>query len=408
MQQKRMKMLVSIVAALAVVFVFSIAGAQQTGQTGYMTERGQQQYGQQQQPQVYGQQDQWRQQQQPQQYGQQQQFGQQQFGQQEPLVGREVRDQAGEKIANVENVVTAPDGQVQVIVRHGGWLGIGSRDVALSMQDLQIPPQADYVIFQGTEQQLENMPEYKEPERTAQWRDQERVGEGPARYGPYGYYPPAYPPDRGFDTRGQGRMGSRWDEGATRDRAPMGQQWDRGRQWDGRQMGQQQMMQPGQIQEEQIRGETALRMTDVIGQQVMSQQGQPLGTVDDVIVTVDGGKAFAIIAQQQPGQQQRGQQQMQRGQQQQQNLIAIPFENLDIQQGRLLTTMSQQELQRQRQFTYESGYDQQRLHRFQARQQQQPGQQQQQFRGQQQQQQTGDQQQRAQQQRDQQQSGQRQ
>lgn len=70
-----------------------------------------------------------------------------------------------EQVASIGDVVLGSDGQVRgVLVDVGGFLGIGSRTVAISMDQLEIQGNQDAsdlrVYLAITEEQLEALPEH--------------------------------------------------------------------------------------------------------------------------------------------------------------------------------------------------------------------------------------------------------
>jgi hypothetical protein len=71
-----------------------------------------------------------------------------------------------ERVGEVNDLVMSPDGEVNaVLLDIGGFLGMGERSVALSMDQLQLVSGMNdggeyYVVFNGTAESLENAPEY--------------------------------------------------------------------------------------------------------------------------------------------------------------------------------------------------------------------------------------------------------
>ncbi|MFZ0724437.1 MAG: PRC-barrel domain-containing protein [Desulfobacterales bacterium] len=81
------------------------------------------------------------------------------------LVGRNVRGARGDDIGEVDNVVVSQDGsQVSAVLDVGGFLGIGDKKVLVSLDELQFDPTTDYVVYPGTEQDLESHAQYQEPD----------------------------------------------------------------------------------------------------------------------------------------------------------------------------------------------------------------------------------------------------
>ncbi|GAB6057998.1 PRC-barrel domain-containing protein [Desulfonatronum parangueonense] len=71
-----------------------------------------------------------------------------------------------ENIGNVEQVLMAPDGQIErVVITAGGFLGVGGHTAAVDMNDIDIFLGLDddiRVYIQMTEEEFENQPEYQE------------------------------------------------------------------------------------------------------------------------------------------------------------------------------------------------------------------------------------------------------
>lgn len=84
----------------------------------------------------------------------------------EQLQGAPVLDLNGEKIGDISEVVLADDGQISnVVIDVGGFLGIGSKSVAMEFGALQIQQETDSenveVRVSATEDELKAMPEYQ-------------------------------------------------------------------------------------------------------------------------------------------------------------------------------------------------------------------------------------------------------
>lgn len=75
------------------------------------------------------------------------------------LVGAPVMGRTGEQIGEIEQVIVGPDGQMrQVILEHGGFLGLGDKKVAIERDRLKVDQQALSVDM--TEQEIETLPAY--------------------------------------------------------------------------------------------------------------------------------------------------------------------------------------------------------------------------------------------------------
>ena len=76
-----------------------------------------------------------------------------------PIVGQEVRDAKGNKVAKVDDLIIAPDGRASVILSTGGTLGIGGRLVAVPFSSVQLTGE-DYLIYNGNKDQLAQLPKF--------------------------------------------------------------------------------------------------------------------------------------------------------------------------------------------------------------------------------------------------------
>jgi len=82
------------------------------------------------------------------------------------ILGREVRSGANEKMGRIVDVIVDRSGQVRAaIIDFGGFLGVGSRKIAVAWSALRFLPDAKNVERIGlelTRDQVQGAPEYKE------------------------------------------------------------------------------------------------------------------------------------------------------------------------------------------------------------------------------------------------------
>jgi hypothetical protein len=79
------------------------------------------------------------------------------------VIGANVVNAEGETIASVHDLVTGvADDQLYAVLRVGGFLGIGARDVVVQIQELEVGPDGNIMMAQATQEQLEQLPEYDE------------------------------------------------------------------------------------------------------------------------------------------------------------------------------------------------------------------------------------------------------
>ncbi|MGY6553323.1 MAG: PRC-barrel domain-containing protein [Wenzhouxiangella sp.] len=89
------------------------------------------------------------------------------------LMGSSARTSDGEDVGNIDDILIDSEGQIKaIVVGVGGFLGIGSKDVAISWDHVSVAPDADngaataspdeFVIqVNVTEDQLRDAPEFK-------------------------------------------------------------------------------------------------------------------------------------------------------------------------------------------------------------------------------------------------------
>jgi hypothetical protein len=84
----------------------------------------------------------------------------------EGILGKEVRSATGENMGRIVDVVVDLTGQVRAaIIDFGGFLGVGSRKIAVDWNALTFPPPGDKagrVTLEFTRDQVKAAPEYKE------------------------------------------------------------------------------------------------------------------------------------------------------------------------------------------------------------------------------------------------------
>jgi putative membrane protein len=78
----------------------------------------------------------------------------------EKLLGSPVVNTKGDKVGKIEDVVLDQTGKYFAVLSVGGFLGIGDKDVAVPLNDLQLGEDEAYLMSATTEDQLKQMPEY--------------------------------------------------------------------------------------------------------------------------------------------------------------------------------------------------------------------------------------------------------
>ena len=83
----------------------------------------------------------------------------------EELVGRNVVNRQGENVGEVEGVVIQPKKkEVHAVISVGGFLGIGDREVAIPLKELEIGQDNVTLMSQQTKEDLQALPEYDKNE----------------------------------------------------------------------------------------------------------------------------------------------------------------------------------------------------------------------------------------------------
>lgn len=90
------------------------------------------------------------------------QTGQQQMVSIDEVIGSTVVNRQGEDVGSIEDIVMDSDQSRFAIVSVGGFLGIGDRNVAIPMDQLQLGEDESYLMSAQTEEELEDLPEYQE------------------------------------------------------------------------------------------------------------------------------------------------------------------------------------------------------------------------------------------------------
>ena len=81
-----------------------------------------------------------------------------------PILGKDVKSPTGEDMGRVVDVLADNDGHVRVaIIDFGGFLGVGTRRIAVDWPLLRFNPGDKWLILSVTRQKLQSTPEYKDP-----------------------------------------------------------------------------------------------------------------------------------------------------------------------------------------------------------------------------------------------------
>jgi hypothetical protein len=82
------------------------------------------------------------------------------------VLGKQVRSSADEDMGRIVDVIVDPTGRVRAaVIDFGGFLGVGSRRIAIDWDALRFPPagsKTDVVVLELTRDQVKAAPEYKD------------------------------------------------------------------------------------------------------------------------------------------------------------------------------------------------------------------------------------------------------
>ena len=86
------------------------------------------------------------------------------------ILGHTVTDPEGDNIGRLVDVLVGGDGQPQAaVIDFGGFMGVGSRKIAVKWSTLQFAPEnaKQPITLELTQDQIKAAPEYKDPEKPA-------------------------------------------------------------------------------------------------------------------------------------------------------------------------------------------------------------------------------------------------
>ncbi len=235
----------------------------------------------------------------------------------ENILDMEVRTQAGEEVGEIEDVIFNKKGRIdKFILDIGGFLGLGGKRVAVSKRDLKYDEAGGFAVYQGTESDLENMPEIEYYDYRYGYGYGPETGYDRPYYAPYrtpGYYDAYYHADRYpsrygyYPTREEERMQGRdmAQQGRRMERRPYMDQ--RGRDERSMRRQQEQRSDQGRYPEQRGQGDTGRRygrsrmqareipMERLIGAIVRTQGGETVGSVENLIVDRRGRISHVVM-----------------------------------------------------------------------------------------------------------------
>jgi sporulation protein YlmC with PRC-barrel domain len=75
------------------------------------------------------------------------------------LVGKDVQNMQGEDLGEVKDFIHDQSGEISLaIISHGGFMGVGEKDVAVPYSALSFNESGDHFVLNATEEQLANAP----------------------------------------------------------------------------------------------------------------------------------------------------------------------------------------------------------------------------------------------------------
>lgn len=224
-----------------------------------------------------------------------------------PLVGREIRNSNYDTIGEIQNVIADLDGNVKkLLISVGGLWGIFDDQVLVPVDKINITENRNYVFFNGTEEELDSFPKYREDrwlsDRNGNGYDRENDRQGqnyysyssPHWYGAYDNRQTRYRNDsysqrdnrRYNDQRYNSRDDRRWndDRRGAYDR-------NRSRYFDNDSYTSRQQSEPVW----QAIDNNRLRASDMIGKDVYNRNNEEVGEVDDLLME-RGGNITMILS----------------------------------------------------------------------------------------------------------------
>jgi sporulation protein YlmC with PRC-barrel domain len=95
----------------------------------------------------------------------------------EQMIGADVRNMENEDIGEIEDVVLAKEGGASyVVLSHGGFLGLGEKQVAVPFEQLKVAGEYDVYYVDMTEELIETAPSFERGSRDwlgdEEWRQQ--------------------------------------------------------------------------------------------------------------------------------------------------------------------------------------------------------------------------------------------
>ena len=98
----------------------------------------------------------------------------------EDLIGADLRNMNGKDLGSVDDLVMGKNGAMSyLIVSHGGFLGIGDKQIAVPFESAKISQDGDVVYINATEESLEKAPSFDRSDRSwledDAWRSKNRA-----------------------------------------------------------------------------------------------------------------------------------------------------------------------------------------------------------------------------------------
>ncbi len=224
----------------------------------------------------------------------------------EQILEMNVRTQNGEDVGEIDDVVFDRQGKLKdFIIDVGGFLGIGEKQVAVSTKELKYDSEGGYATYQGSREDLENKPEtdfYADntgpgsywnrpyldrgyyPYPGSYYRDPNYYAPYPYAPYPYGPYPYAPYPLRGYYSRDfdrqNGNINRQWSENFRKGGPNQRPHGGNGRF----------SAYPGRWRAEN--GD--LLMSAIIDATVISNRGENIGNIENLVVNRRGQITYAI------------------------------------------------------------------------------------------------------------------
>ena len=94
------------------------------------------------------------------------------------LIGKDVKNAAGKEVGEIKEIVVSEQGpEPMAVVSVGGFLGVGDKDVMLPFDNLRLQEDSVVLMSEKSEDELKQMPAYKEGDQYRKVERDQRLGQ---------------------------------------------------------------------------------------------------------------------------------------------------------------------------------------------------------------------------------------